>query len=171
MNRKRMRRIGFVLLAGMLLAAVPAGCSGQKEIWLSKSQETGEKPLLTGMKEIEEAFRAQGYAIAYEQEEEGWLSGEKYRMVLNEDLDCQIVFYVYETVEEAKKETGYIDPAGSMITVPNGRTKGEVIVEWISVPHFYQYQNMIIQYIGLDERVLGILEEICGAYFAGGELS
>lgn len=164
-----MRKKRMILVTAVLLVAMLAGCH-----WLSGGKEdegAGGQVSLAGMHEAFEAIKARGYAAEYASINSEWFSGNAYCMVLNDDLDNQIVFYVYETGEAAKEDTSCIDPSGSCISVTKGRDQGMAIVEWVSIPHFYQYENMIVQYIGTDETVLTVLEEICGACFAGGDLA
>lgn len=42
-----------------------------------------------------------------------------------------------------------------------------MIVDWISEPHFFLYENLLVQYIGTDETILQKLQEICGTQIAG----
>lgn len=37
----------------------------------------------------------------------------------------------------------------------------------MDIPHFYKAGRIIVLYVGSDETVLGLLEEILGSQFAG----
>ncbi len=175
MNKIRTVRKGIkvagMLLLGILFSAILTGCGQRSGAAPEDEQETKERQFYAAMKEIEEALQEQGYTTAYKEVEDGWFQGEGHRIILNDDLDSQVVCYVYETTGAARKDMNCIDKTGYHITIDNGLLSEQMIVDWISVPHFYQYQNLLVQYVGQDETVLNVLKEICGDYFAGGDLS
>jgi hypothetical protein len=53
-----------------------------------------------------------------------------------------------------------IDPA-------EGGDAGPSIVNWISQPHFYQWDNLNILYVGEDSDILTLLSQVLGEPFAG----
>ena len=58
-----------------------------------------------------------------------------------------------------------IDDSGSEVVLEHETH----YVEWKSIPHFYLYNNLIIQYIGTDRDILNLLTNLCGNQFAGGD--
>ncbi|MFA9396773.1 MAG: hypothetical protein ACERKV_00710 [Clostridiaceae bacterium] len=40
-------------------------------------------------------------------------------------------------------------------------------IDWVSEPHFYKSGNIIVQYIGTNEEIISLLEDILGEQFAG----
>ncbi len=73
-------------------------------------------------------------------------------------------------MESTVEDIGYIDESGNCVIMAD--TDGEIAsmtnIDWASVPHYYLYDNMIVQYVGLDEEILALLSEFCGEQFAGG---
>lgn len=110
-----------------------------------------------------------GYTVECTPVEQQLLSGERYRLVLNNDIDTQIVVYVYDSAESAKKDSLCIDETGFSFTQDDGDESESTIVDWIDIPHFYLCKNTIIQYVGTDEDILSVIESVCGEEFAGGE--
>lgn len=50
----------------------------------------------------------------------------------------------------------------------DGRTIGNVSIQWVLPPHFYKAGKVIALYVGNDAGVLSLLEEVLGLQFAGG---
>ena len=48
-----------------------------------------------------------------------------------------------------------------------GRDGSVCMVDWVDVPHFYRYGSDIVQYIGSDEMILSVLEQICSETIVG----
>lgn len=51
---------------------------------------------------------------------------------------------------------------------PDGLTIGTTMVSWIATPHFFRGGRVLALYVGDDETVLGPLQAVMGAQFAGG---
>lgn len=51
---------------------------------------------------------------------------------------------------------------------PDGRTIGNSKPSWMSTPHFFKSQKLIVIYIGDDKTILRILQGALGEQFAGG---
>ncbi len=51
---------------------------------------------------------------------------------------------------------------------PDGFTIGTSIVSWVGTPHFFVAGRVIALYVGDDQPVLGPLQAVMGAQFAGG---
>ena len=71
--------------------------------------------------------------------------------------DVQV--FEYESAEAMENEAAQVDPDGGSI--------GTTMVTWVDTPHFYKAGSMIVLYVGSDETVLGLLESVMGAQFAG----
>jgi hypothetical protein len=50
----------------------------------------------------------------------------------------------------------------------NGMTIGTSKPSWMSTPHFFKTEKMIVLYVGDDQTVLRILKSTLGNHFAGG---
>jgi len=70
--------------------------------------------------------------------------------------------FEYETGEAAKREAGEVAPDGSSV--------GTTMVTWISQPHFFLADRVLVLYVGVDPAVLRALAETMGRPFAGGKV-
>lgn len=155
---KRLIASGLVLACMTLLLA---GCS--------KNHKTAEKNTNDNMGAIISALEDHGYTVEKKSVDKQLLTGERYRLTLNNSLDTQVVIYEYDDPEKAKADADCIDKSGTKIQFTNGEEGTDVNVDWISIPHYYLYDNLIVEYIGTEESILSALENTCGPYFAGGE--
>lgn len=102
-----------------------------------------------------------GYTIETEDVEESIILGE--RKWLTVDGSENISVYLYESNDEMEKDASYLSDDG--FSYDNGKESAEV--EWISYPHFFKSQNMIILYVGEDLEIINVLEEIRRPQFSG----
>jgi hypothetical protein len=49
---------------------------------------------------------------------------------------------------------------------PEGGSIGTTMVTWMDAPHFYKAGHIIVLYVGSDETILGLLEQMLGPQFA-----
>lgn len=70
-----------------------------------------------------------------------------------------IQVFQYRTAEAARKEAARVSPDGSSV--------GTSMMSWVSTPHFYRKDNLIVLYVGEKEEVLRALQSALGARFAG----
>ncbi len=120
--------------------------------------------------EIAVALEANGFAVSTEKPEtkSEFLHGERYRLILNDNPDTNVTVHVYKTIDEARKEAGYINSDGFGMDYMNGFGFGQSVqISWVDAPHFFLYKNVIVQYIGSDWNVLSPIETICGEQIAG----
>lgn len=68
--------------------------------------------------------------------------------------------FQYRTAGDARKEAAQVSPDGSSV--------GTSMMSWVSTPHFYRKENLIVLYVGEKEEVLRALQSALGARFAGG---
>ena len=71
--------------------------------------------------------------------------------------DVQV--FEYESAEAMEEEASQVAPDGGSI--------GTSMVTWIDTPHFYQAGRIIVLYVGSDETILDMLENVLGPQFAG----
>ena len=71
--------------------------------------------------------------------------------------DVQV--FEYESAEAMENEASQVAPDGGSI--------GTSMVTWVDTPHFYKAGRIIVLYLGSDEIVLGLLEQVLGPQFAG----
>lgn len=74
-----------------------------------------------------------------------------------------ISIYVYASNKDMERDSKHIDKGGCSISMPGK----EVEISWVSFPHFFKNDTLIIQYVGEDEKILEFLNENYGAEFAG----
>jgi len=71
--------------------------------------------------------------------------------------------FAYATLDEANAEAAGISPDGSSFQ----REGAATIVTWIEPPHFFRRTVLLVLYVGGSNKVVGALEEVLGAQFAG----
>jgi hypothetical protein len=71
--------------------------------------------------------------------------------------DVQV--FAYDTPQAMEAEASQIAPDASTI--------GTNMPSWTSDPHFYKLGNMLILYVGQDQKILDILSGALGPQFAG----
>ncbi len=71
--------------------------------------------------------------------------------------------FAYATIDEANAEAAGISPDGSSFQ----REGAATIVTWIEPPHFFRRTVLLVLYVGGSNKVVGALEEVLGAQFAG----
>ncbi|MGY0372270.1 hypothetical protein [Clostridium sp. JNZ J1-5] len=74
-----------------------------------------------------------------------------------------LYIYLFNSNEKMENEAKRIDSDGC------GYSDGSksMAIDWISSPHFYKKGNIIVQYVGKDEKIISDLEDILGNQFAG----
>ena len=67
--------------------------------------------------------------------------------------------FTYASPEAAKADADLVSPLGSPI--------GTTMVSWVSAPHFYLKDALLVLYVGLNVGVIEQLETVMGPEFAG----
>ena len=57
--------------------------------------------------------------------------------------------------------------AQAALVSPDGKQVGSSKPRWVSPPHFYKKANLLILYLGEDEKILKLLDSVLGPQFAG----
>lgn len=109
-----------------------------------------------------------GYEVRTDTASSEFLSGRATQITLFGNPEQTILLYQYLNTEKAREDASCIDSSGCLFTYPeeNG-TERSITVEWVDSPHFYSQRNAILQYVGSDEKILSVLESLCGPPFAG----
>ncbi|HEY8363249.1 MAG TPA: hypothetical protein VIK77_10250 [Tissierellaceae bacterium] len=141
------RLLSVILCTAIMLICV--GCSSNQKI----SYDAYEK-LIKGLENM-------GYKVESKDVEKSILSGERKWLTLNENENISV--YLYENNEKMEEDASYLSFDGG--TYNNG--KNSIIVEWVSYPHFFKSENMIVLYVGENTDIVSILEELVGPQFAG----
>lgn len=66
--------------------------------------------------------------------------------------------YEYANVQAAESDARRVNADGSI---------GSSMPMWIAPPHFFRKENLLVLYLGTDEKTLSALREMLGAQFAG----
>src|SRR5262245_7203992 len=76
--------------------------------------------------------------------------------------DSQVNAFVYQSANAAGAEAALISKDGQ----PSPTTR----VSWVSTPHFYRQQSMIVLYVGCSTEILNALQKTVGAAIAVGPM-
>lgn len=115
-----------------------------------------------GMEQFKSEMKAKNYNFEIQDVEnsDDFLSNTKKRMVIGKEALEIYLYYNNEDMEDDAKNInmngfGYSDGNKSMI------------IDWISYPHFYKKGNIIVLYVGENEKIISDLNDIMGEQFAG----
>jgi len=92
--------------------------------------------------------------------EEDFLPTKRRRMIIGREA---VDIYLYDSNKEAENDAKRVDSGGC------GYNNGikSINVTWSSYPHFYRKGNIIVQYVGKDNKIIKDLQDILGEQFAG----
>lgn len=128
----------------------------------------GQQPDETAMDGVITALSDDGFVVTVTDEAPDFLRGERHRLLLNGQEQSGLTVYLYKDEAEAQREAGDLKPDGFGLAYVDGQGMGHgVAVDWVDEPHFFCYENLIVQYIGSDADLLLILQNLCGAQVAG----
>lgn len=102
-----------------------------------------------------------GYTVEVEDVEKSILSGERKWLTLNGSENISV--YLYKNRDKMEKDASYLSDDG--YSYNDG--KKSIIIEWVSYPHFFKSQNMIVLYVGENSEIVNVLEKLVGPQFAG----
>jgi len=115
----------------------------------------------TAYEELILNFEDIGFTIDARDVEEHILAGERKWLTINESDNISV--FIYENSDEMEKDASYISDDG--FTYDNGKVGTKI--EWVSYPHFFKSENIIILYVGENSKIVRALEEHVGLQFAG----
>ena len=141
-----MKRILSIILLSLITLSL-LGC--RNEI-----SDTAYNDFITKLEEMD-------FSVTSEDVDEDILQGERKWLTINKTENISV--YFYESNAKMEKDASYIDSGGSSYN--NG--KDAVEISWVSFPHFYKTENIIVLYVGEDADLIHALEEIIGDQFAG----
>ena len=72
---------------------------------------------------------------------------------------ADIQLFEYENTEEMELDSSQI--------APDGGSNATTMITWMDSPHFYKSGRLIVLYVGSDQTVLSLLENVLGSQFAG----
>ena len=124
---------------------------------LACAKEISEDAYVDFMTQLEEM----DFSVTAEDTDKDILQGERRWLTVNETE--HITVYLYESGSSMEKDASFLDEGGT--GYHNG--KDSVEISWVSYPHFFKTENLIVLYVGEDEEILHALEDILGEPFAG----
>lgn len=141
-----MKKIVLILLLFVTTICL-FGCSKQ-------ISDTAYNDLITNLEKM-------NFNIIAEDVEEDIFQGQRKWLTINDNDNISV--YLYESSEKMEEDASYIDEGGTSYN--NGKNAAEI--SWVSYPHFFKKDNIIVLYVGEDLEVINALEEIVGLQFAG----
>ena len=124
---------------------------------LACAKEIPEDTYVDFMTQLEEM----DFSVTAEDTDKDILQGERRWLTVNETE--HITVYLYESGSAMEKDASFIDEGGTGYH----RGNDSVEISWVSYPHFYKADNLIILYVGEDVGILHALEDMLGEPFAG----
>lgn len=116
---------------------------------------------LTEYEEFLSNLEEKGFTVIVEDVGEDILQGQRKWLSINDGEHISV--YLYKTREEMEKDASYMHGSGT--SYRNGIKNVEI--SWASDPHFYKKGNIIVLYVGENQEIINVLEEIIGLQFAG----
>ena len=112
--------------------------------------------------QFQSEMKSKNYNFEMQNARKDFLPTTRKRMIIdNEALDI----YLFSNNKKMENEAKCIDSNGFVYS--NG-TKS-IYVGWVSFPHFYKRGNVIVQYVGENEKIISDLMDILGEQFAAGK--
>lgn len=150
MSKKR-SILGILLLTGLLLVS---GCTKSKP----QLTEDNEKDLANMITYLED----QGYESSVEEADSDIFPGIRMRIKIESEV---LEVYLYKNPTVLEEVASGIGKDGSSY---QNKTKTKVIeISWVSEPHFFKRNTMMVQYIGENENILKLLTSYLGPQFSG----
>lgn len=150
MSKKR-SILGILLLTVLLLVS---GCTKSKP----QLTEDNEKDLANMITYLED----QGYESSVEEADSDIFPGIRMRIKIESEV---LEVYLYKNPTVLEEVASGIGKDGSSY---QNKSKTKVIeISWVSEPHFFKRNTMMVQYIGENENILKLLTTYLGPQFAG----
>ena len=147
----------FILCFILLLFV--SGCSSKKD---HNSNEENPDILV----DIADKLKNDSNDYTIDKADKNILSGERYVIHFNDDFSVQV--YIYDSIEDAETDANNLSDDGRTYTKTSSDNNSITsIIDWTSGPHFYQYENTIILYIGNNQDTITQLSNSFGEQIAG----
>ena len=140
-----MKKIFLILLLVSILLLF--GCS--EEI-----SETSYNDLITSLNNM-------NFKVTVEDVEKSILQGQRKRLTIKDNENISV--YIYKSDKEMEKDASYVSEDGCSYN--NGNEA--INISWVSYPHFFKKDNIIVLYVGDDLEVINALKKIMGSQFSG----
>lgn len=148
---KKHSLFGILLMTVLLLAS---GCSPKKTV-LTTDNEKDLADMITYLED-------QNYESSVEEAASDIFPGIRMRIKTGTDI---LDVYFYENPTALEEVASGIRKDGSSY---QNKSKTKVIeISWVSAPHFFKKNTMMVQYIGEEENIIKLLTTYLGPQFAG----
>ncbi|HBN29222.1 MAG TPA: hypothetical protein DD421_09380 [Clostridiaceae bacterium] len=144
-----MKKFMFTILCITISLLTFIGCNRSRQISYDAYEE-----LVRNLENM-------SYTIEAEDVEESILLGERKWLTLNGSDNISV--YLYENSNRMEKDSSYLSNDGFSYN----NVKESIDIEWVSYPHFFKSENMIILYVGENSEIVHVLKELVGSQFAG----
>ena len=155
-------RIPVLML--LIAAAAISGCSSAASAQEPVSPTATHPPdtashgnPIGGHVEFVDALRAAGAAVEPSEPITQAFFTPRGNILKVNGADVQV--FEYENEEAMEAEAAQV--------APDGGSTATTMITWVDTPHFYKAGQIIVLYVGSDESVLGLLEQVLGPQFAG----
>jgi hypothetical protein len=147
---KNLNKYIVLFVLSSLIIAMFIGCTKKD------SQDTFD------IEQFTSEMKAKNYNFEIQDVEnpDDFLSNTKKRMVIGKEA---LDIYLYNSNKEMEDDAKNINMNGFGYSDGNK----SIIVDWISYPHFYKKGNIIVLYVGENEKIISDLNDIMGEQFAG----
>lgn len=141
-----MKKIVLIFLLLVITISL-FGCS--KDI-----SDTAYNDLITNLEKM-------NFNVIAEDAEKSILQGQRKWLTINKNENISV--YLYESSKRMEEDASYIHEGGTSYN--NGKSAAEI--SWISYPHFFKNDNIIVLYVGEDLEIINALKELVSLQFAG----
>lgn len=144
----------FILL--LVVAITVSGCGGNASTAASPTSTT-ESQGVEDQASLIAALQAAGATVEVgDSITQAFFTPEGQVIKVN-GADVQV--FEYESPNAKENEASQVAPDGGSI--------GTTMVTWVDAPHFYKAGRIIVLYVGSDQTILSLLENVLGPQFAG----
>jgi hypothetical protein len=154
----------------LLLALALAGCNPATEpTGTGENTDTGENGETTvfSSADLVAALEGVGATIALSTEIEPAADIFTVPGQLVHIGDEEIQVYLYESTEAATADANRVSASGDEISAVEAGGAANMVA-WEGTPHFYQFGNIVVVYVGENSQTMSLLESALGSPFAGG---
>ena len=145
-GRDDMKKVVLFFMVLILVTPI-VGCS-------SRVSEIALNDLITKLEQ-------KGFNVISKDEKKEIFQGKRKSLSINKNENIDV--YLYQTNEKMEEDSSSIDRGGTSYN--NGKNNADI--DWISLPHFFKKDNIIVLYVGENSAILEALEELLGKQFAG----
>lgn len=152
----------IVFISILFIGFASAGCAKQQ----SQNTPTEKTTIQTdatvpdkieSTKDFINLLKKSGYKIdSANQENNMFLKGSLTAIKIGTDI---ISVYEYKDNQQMETDSRRISSDGSRV--------GNAMVDWINTPHFYKNGNIIVNYVGNNNKLIEALKKLLDKQFAG----